>query len=333
MNAAEYNPGELLQISGYFWKTCALHTGVKLDVFTTIGEEALTGAGIAQKLQTDERATAMFLNALAAMGLLRKKKDMFSNTPSSLKFLSKSSPQYIGYMIMHHAHLVDSWNKLDEGVRGGGPLRERTSVVDDENRREAFLMGMFNMGMSIGPQLAQKIDLADRSQLLDLGGGPGTYAIHFCLANPRLKATVFDLPTTRPFAEKTIAKFDLSDRIGFQSGSYLTDDIQGGYDVAWLSHILHAEGPENCQNIIQKAVSALKPGGQIIIHEFILKNTMDGPLFPALFALNMLLGTEGGQSYSEAQLKEMLETAGVKDIKRLPWQGPTESGILAGFVA
>ena len=333
MNAVEYNPGELLQISGYFWKTCTLHTGVKLDVFTTIGEEALTGAQIAQKLQTDARATVIFLNALVAMELLKKKKDMFSNTPSSLKFLSKSSPQYIGYMIMHHAHLVDSWNKLDEGVRGGEPLRGRTSVVDDEKRREAFLMGMFNMAMSIGPQLAKIIDLPDRQHLLDLGGGPGTYAIHFCLANPRLKATVFDLPTTRPFAEKTIAKFDLSDRIGFQSGSYLTDDIQGVYDVAWLSHILHAEGPENCQNIIQKAVSALKPGGQLIIHEFILKNTMDGPLFPALFALNMLLGTEGGQAYSEAQLQDMLKTAGVKDIKRLPWQGPTESGILAGIVA
>ncbi len=333
MSTVEYNPGELLQISGYFWKTCALHTGVKLDIFTTIGKEAFTGAEIAQKLQTDARATAMLLNALTAMELLKKKKDLFSNTPPSLKFLSKSSPQYIGYMIMHHAHLVDSWNRLDEGVRGGGPLRGRTSLVDDEKRREAFLMGMFNMAMSIGPQLAKKIDLSDRRHLLDLGGGPGTYAIHFCLANPRLKATVFDLPTTRPFAEKTIAKFDLSDRIGFQSGSYLTHDIQGVYDVAWLSHILHAEGPENCQNIIQKAVSALKPGGRIIIHEFILKNTMDGPLFPALFALNMLLGTDSGQAYSEVQLQNMLKTAGVKDIKRLPWQGPTESGILSGFVA
>ncbi|MBT8331044.1 MAG: methyltransferase, partial [Deltaproteobacteria bacterium] len=165
-----------------------------------------------------------------------------------------------------------------------------------------------------------------------LGGGPGTYAIHFCRHNPDLKATVFDLPTTRPFAEQTIKRFELSDRIDFQAGNYLKDEIKGRYDAAWLSHILHAEGPDGCHQIIQKAVAALKPGGIIIIHEFILNNSMDGPLFPALFSLNMLLGTEAGQAYSEQQLRDMLSAAGAKEINRLPVRTPNDSGIITALI-
>ncbi|HWR91355.1 MAG TPA: methyltransferase, partial [Desulfobacterales bacterium] len=143
-------------------------------------------------------------------------------------------------------------------------------------------------------------------------------------------AAVFDLPTTRPFAEKTISRFQLNRRIDFSAGDYHSDGIPGRYDVAWLSHILHAEGPEACRNIIQKTVSALEPGGMIIIHEFILNDTLDGPLFPALFSLNMLLGTESGRSYSEAELSAMLAAAGVRDIRRIPVQTPNDSGVILG---
>ena len=102
--------------------------------------------------------------------------------------------------------------------------------------------------------------------------------------------------------------------------------------MAWLSHILHGEGPDDCRMIIQKAVDALEPGGMIIIHDFILNNSMDGPLFPALFSLNMLLGTESGQAYSEEQIIDMLATAGARDIQRISIQSPNDSGIIVGYV-
>ncbi|MBL7212592.1 MAG: SAM-dependent methyltransferase, partial [Desulfobacteraceae bacterium] len=163
-----------------------------------------------------------------------------------------------------------------------------------------------------------------------LGGGPGTYAIHFCLANPDLKATVSDLSSTQPFAEKTISGFGLSGRIGFVPCDYLKDDIRGTYDVAWLSHILHGEGPDECQMIIKKAVSSLKDGGLMLIHDFILNDTSDGPLFPAIFSLNMLVNTDKGRSYTESQIKEMMTKAGLTNIKRLAFEGPNTSGILIG---
>lgn len=329
MSGTDSNPGMLLEMSGYYWKTCTLHAGVKLDVFTLIGEASLAGEAVARKLKGDADGVTRLLNALVALGFLDKSEGRFSNTPLSSTFLSKESPQYIGFMIMHHYHLVESWHRLDEAVLSGKAIRGRMSFSDPEYR-ESFLMGMFNLAMGLAPKLVPKIDLTGKRRLLDLGGGPGTYAIHFCKQNPELKAVVFDLPTTRPFAEKTIARFDLSDRIEFIGGDFLEDDLPGTYDAVWLSHILHGEGPKDCRKLMKKAASVLNPGGLILIHEFILNNNQDGPAFSAIFSLNMLLGTEQGRAYSEQELSDMMTEAGAGNIHRVPVDTPNDSGILIG---
>ncbi|MGD2272468.1 MAG: methyltransferase [Desulfobacterales bacterium] len=331
MNTQQWHPGSLLELSGYYWKSCTLHAAVKLDVFTAIGDQRVTSKQIAARLGLDSNSLQRLLNALTAMALLSKTGNAFSNTSAAKSYLSKDSDSYIGHIIMHHHHLVESWTHLDQAVSTGQPVRKRASFSDEE-RRESFLLGMFNMAMAVAPRLVPRIDLSGRKHLLDLGGGPGTYAIHFCMNNPRLTATVFDLPATRPFAEKTIKNFDLTGRIDFNAGNYLKDPITGRYDVAWMSHILHGEGPDDCREIIKKTAAVLEPGGLIIIHDFILNNSMDGPLFPALFSLNMLLGTPSGQSYSEEQIADMLADVGAKDIRRIPFDSPNDSGIILGVV-
>ena len=331
METIEWNPGKILETSGSYWKACTLHASVKLGIFTLIGDRPRTDQEIAEDLGGDLRGVTMLLNALSALGLLSKKENAYANTDTSKTFLKKDSPQYLGYILMHHHHLVESWSKLDQGVLTGKPTRSR-SGFEEEEVRESFLMGMFNMAMNLAPRIVPEIDLSGRKHLLDLGGGPGTYAIHFCLKNPGLRATVYDLPTTRAFAEKTISRFGLSDRIEFQEGDYLEGTIQGTFDVVWLSHILHGEGPEDCQRMIRKAVSTLAPGGLILVHEFILNDEMDGPIFPAIFSLNMLLGTEKGQSYSDRQIRELLAQAGVRELRRIPVQTPNDSGIIQGRV-
>jgi SAM-dependent methyltransferase len=325
------NPGELLEISGYFWKTCALHAAVKLDVFTAIGDAQLNAKEISQKIGGSQRGVERLLNGLTAMDLLVKTDGKYANSPAGKTFLAKDSAKYIGHIIMHHHHLLESWSQLDQAVMSGRPFRARTSFSNAE-WRESFLMAMFNLAMGLAPKLVPLIDLSSSRHLLDLGGGPGTYAIHFCLENPQLKATVYDLPTTRPFAEKTIEQFELTAKIQFAEGNYLNDPIKGRYDAIWLSHILHGEGPDACRMIIQKAVGVLEPGGMIIIHDFILNNSMDGPLFPALFSLNMLLGTDSGQSYSEEQIIDMMSEAGIKDTRRIAVQSPNDSAIILGKI-
>jgi hypothetical protein len=324
------NPGEILGLSGAYWKSLALHAGVKLDLFSVLGDEELNGDETAERIGGDGRGVTLLLNALTALGLLTKTEERFANTPAAKAFLVKTSPRHIGHMIRHHAHLVRSWDKLDEAALTGGPVHDHDD--GDGSELEDFLMGMHVNSMGFAPRAAGEIDLGGRRKLLDLGGGPGTWAIQFALANPGLITTVFDLPSTRPYAEKTIADLGLSDRVLFHAGDFNVDELPCCFDVAWLSHILHGEGPESCRRVIEKTVGALEPGGLIMIHEFILEEDKTAPLFPALFSLNMLTGTGEGRSYSRPELEEMLTGAGVGNLRILPFRGPTESRILAGTV-
>ena len=329
MSEIDLNPGRLFSLASGYWQPCALHAAVKLEIFTRLGGGDYFAGQLAEKLGASERGVSALLNALVAMELLRKEDGRYSNTPLAAAFLDKNSPRYVGFIIMHHHHMVDAWNQLDRAVISGRPVEKRD--YGEERERESFLMGMFNLAMAIAPELAKLVGLAGRKHLLDLGGGPGTYAIHFCMANPDLQATIFDRLTTRDFAERTAGKFGLADRVHFAGGDFNRDPIPGRYDAAWLSHILHSNGPEECQALIRKTAQVLEPGGLLLIHDFFLNDTMDGPLFPALFSLNMLTNNHG-RSYSEQEVRAMMEAAGVVNIRRLAFEAPNDSGVLCGEV-
>jgi len=329
MDQQTWTPDRILKTSGAYWATCALHGAVVLDVFTRIGDTRVGRQDMADQLDAPVDAVSRLLDALTAMGLLNKTAGGYANTEASRTYLSMDSDRYIGYIIQHHHHLVASWARLPEAILSGKPIRLPVREKGTQ-AREAFLMGMFNLATQLAPQLVPVVDLSGCHTLLDLGGGPGTYAIYFCRHHPNLTATVMDLPTTQPFAERTIGKMGMQDRVTFISGDYLQDDIPGTYDAVWMSHILHGEAGEACLRMIRKAFQCLNPGGVVTIHEFILDDTLDSPLFPALFSLNMLLGTEGGRAYSQAQLAGMLETAGFVDVNRLDFTGTNDSGLIRG---
>jgi len=328
MSQENWTPKSLLELSGSYWKTCTLHAAVALRLFTLLEGEGLPAPEVAASLGAPQRGVAPLLEALAAMGLLQRYGERYSDAPGVAALLSERSPGYIGFMILHHRQLVPSWHRLDEAVRTGAPVR--TSASHDDASREAFLMGMFNNAMTGGPQIVADIDLTGRRRLLDLGGGPGTYALLFCQIYPALEAVVFDLPTSREFAEKTIRRFGLEGRVRFEPGDFLEDPLPGVFDVAWLSHILHGEGEAACRRLVAKAAAALEPGGLLLIHEFILDDDGVGPLHPALFSLNMLVGTPEGKAYREGELRAMMEVAGLKEVRRLSASGPSGSGVLAG---
>lgn len=330
MNIETWTAERLMAVSNGYWEACVLHAGVQLDLFTVLGADTLRADEIAERLNADARGTTMLLNALVAMGLLCKEEDRYTNTTASRTLLDRESPQYFGYLIRHHHNLIGAWGQLSDSVLKGAPFPK--DPTRGEGRLEPFLMGMFNSAMGVAPQLATQIDLSGRRSLLDLGGGPGTYAIHFCLENPQLRGTVYDLPGTEPFAKKIIKQFGLSDRIDFIPGNYLQHDLKGRYDVVWISHILHSLGPADCRAIFEKIISVLEPKGMVLVHDFIMDDSFNGPLFPALFSLNMLVNTKQGQTYSQDQIKEMLLNAGFKKIRRLPFRGPSESGIMIGEI-
>jgi predicted O-methyltransferase YrrM len=330
MNKETWNAERLLRTSGSYWEACTLHTGIRLEIFTHLGNEHLTAEELARRIDVSERGITLLLNALAAMGLLVKHNNRYGNSAESKVFLMKESPQYCGSLISHHAVLINYWAQLAQSVKSGQPVK--TVPYKDDDERDTFLMGMFNQAMASAPRIAELIDLDGKHKLLDLGGGPGTFAIHFCIANPELRAAIYDLPESRSCALRIVKQFNLEERIEFIAGNYLQEEMRGSYDVAWLSHILHAEGENNCKEIIKKTLSVMEPGGLILIHDFILDDNQDSPLFPALFSLNMLINTPQGKSYSESQVKDMLFKAGLKDVKRIPFRGTNDAGIICGTV-
>jgi len=326
-NGQEWNIGQLLSTSSAYWRSSTVHAAVKLEIFSVIGDRQLTVAEVNDRVGGKPRGVSMLLNGLTAMGLLKHENNSYGNTDFSRSCLVKEEPGYIGYIIMHHFHLVDAWAQLHEAVLHGEPVESRSH--GDDLERQSFQLGMFNLAMAIAPSIAKAINLEGRRHLLDLGGGPGTHAIHFCLANPELKATIYDRKTTKPFAQKTTEGFGVADRIDFVAGDFNVDPLGGPFDVAWLSQILHSNSLEECRTLIERTVKALEPGGLILIHDFILNETLDGPVFPALFSMNMLLNNNG-RSYSEKEISELLSQAGARDIHRLDFQGPNDSSILCG---
>lgn len=330
MTETDWTPSELLKMSGSYWSACTLHAGVKLDLFTLLSETPATAMDLSTQSCLSERGLTMLLDALAALDLLKKENGIYFVTPFSSEFLAKTSAKYMGHIISHHHHLVESWSRLDESVLSGEPVRNRVSHEPSDVERESFLMGMFNVAMHMAPMIVPHIDLTGRRHMLDLGGGPGTYAIHFCIQNPAMKATIFDLPTTRQFAKQTVSRFSMQQRIDFQSGDFQDDVIAGRYDVAWLSHVLHGEGEKGCSNMLQKTVAALEPEGLLLVQEFILEDDRTKPVFPALFSLNMLLGTPGGKAYSESEIVLLLQKAGLERVERLPIDLPNGAGVICG---
>jgi len=182
---------------------------------------------------------------------------------------------------------------------------------------------MHKNATAIAPQIARIIDVEKVTRALDVGGGSAAYSITFAQANPNLHAEVFDLSDVIPIAKGHIDEAGLSDRVGTRVGDFRKDDLGTGFDLVFISAICHMNSPEENVALLQKAFGALAHGGRVIIQDFILMPDKTSPVTAALFALNMLVGTRGGSSYSEPEYQEWLKAAGFSDIKLMRLPGPT----------
>jgi predicted O-methyltransferase YrrM len=308
---------QIMSMARGFQAAKMLMVAVDLDLFDFL-EEPKSAGETAAWLKADARATGIFLNGLAALGLLDKGVDYFKNRELVSRYLVQGKENYRGAIIRHMEHTWGrGWDDLKDTILiGHPPAVDPEKWVDarpqrDEAEVRAFIGGMHAIALDLAPKVAAKLDLAGVRRLLDLGGGPATYAIIFAQANPELTATVFDLPLPIEIAKENIAKDGLTGRVDILAGNFLKDDIGTGYDFIWVSQILHSHDEGQCKLIIGKAMAALAPGGTLAIQDFYLNPDGASPTGAAMFGVHMLAVTPRGRAYTHGEVAEWMQEAGL----------------------
>ncbi|MDZ7302070.1 MAG: acetylserotonin O-methyltransferase [candidate division KSB1 bacterium] len=309
------SPNTIRDIAYAFQRSRILLTAYELGLFTALGDDSKSSTEVATTLETDPRATDRLMNALCAIGLLEKKGDKFSNTPAAAHFLVQGKPEYMTGL-MHTVHLWDRWSTLTSAVRQGKSVATRPVNERGEKWLTAFIAAMHDRARKQAPVVASILNLSGVSRLLDVGGGPGTYAMSFVRAKEGISATVFDLPTVVPLTRAYIEKEGLADKIQTVAGDYTVDDLGSGYDLVFLSAIIHSNAVEENRKLIRKCVQALNARGQLVVQDFIMDENRTSPATGAFFALNMLVGTECGDTYTESEVRRWMEEAGLSNITR-----------------
>jgi (2Fe-2S) ferredoxin/SAM-dependent methyltransferase len=312
-------PEDLHQSINGFRESRAILTAIELDLFTSLGEGA-DASGVAGRLGTDPRATEALLNALVAIGLLEKRQGTFTNGPVAERYLLEGSEHDSRAAIMHTAHLWPRWSTLTECVREGTAVAR----THPDEWTEAFIAAMHKNAAFRAPLVAQAVGLDAARRVLDLGGGSGAYSIAFARANEQVKAEVFDLASVVPITQRHIDDAGLTGRVTTRVGDLRDEDYGTGYDLVFLSAICHMNSPAENRAMLAKVFNALEPSGRVVIQDFILAPDKTRPKTGALFALNMLVGTRGGSSYSESEYAGWLEEAGFTNVRRVPLPGATD---------
>lgn len=305
---------DLMRLAHGFESAKLLLVANDLDLFQKVGE-GCTAAELAASLQVDSRALELVLNALVALGLLTSDEGLYRKTSVSQEFLAGEN--YRGHIFRHIHHCWESWNDLAGVLKRGGPLQVQESSIlhDQESWNRDFIRGMEDVTRDLAPQVVAQLALDGAKRLLDVGGGPGTYARVFLESHPSLgEVAIFDLPMALNVARERLAGCSVEPQVKLVAGDFTRDDFGEGFDAVWISQVFHSQDESGCRMLIDKAWSALNPGGWLMIHEFLLDDNKAAPLTAALFAVHMLVMTQGGRAYSGKEVSGWLGTKGFDEI-------------------
>ncbi len=303
------------KLSRAFQESRVFLTAFELGIFTALGDDEKSSEEIAVEIKVDPRAVDRLLNALCVTGAMIKNNGKFQNSNAAARFLVKGKAEYQAGM-MHAVHLWDSWSRLTESVRNGGPIEQGLVRNRDSEWFEPFIAAMHNRAVKEAPGLVGQIDLSNVEKLLDVGGGSGAFSIAFVKASDRIIATIFDLPNVIALTKGYISQAGLEERINTVPGDYNSDELGSGYDMAFLSAIIHSNSPDQNLALFKKVSSALNLDGRIIVSDFIMDDDRTSPAFGAFFSLNMLVNTGSGDTYTESEIKDWMTQAGLSFVER-----------------
>jgi ubiquinone/menaquinone biosynthesis C-methylase UbiE len=264
-------------------------------------------ADIAHDIGADKRAVEIVLDALTGLGLLKKQQNKYKNTTIASRFLVSGTPLYQGDIIKHADTLWHNWSGLDTVVKTGTPFRTSQNHC-------AFILGMHNLAVFKAGKIIKGIGLRGVRTALDLGGGPGTYAVE--MAQRGICVTLFDTPDTIKIAKRVIDK-KKKKNLNFIGGDFFYDNLGKDYDLVLISQIFHSYSKKNNIMLLKRCKKALNKNGRIVIQEFFIDENRTHPSRSALFSINMLVNTEGGRCYSPDEIKDWLYELNFRNVRKI----------------
>ncbi|MFO7936998.1 MAG: methyltransferase [Kiritimatiellia bacterium] len=310
----------IVDCASAYYRSAVLFAALEHDVFSVIEGEENSGATldmIAERCECSRWGMRLLLDACAATGLLRKNGEVYSNSDAGRTVLVQGAPGYLGKAIEYNRDVYPAWGELDKLVKTGKPVEDPAEHLgSDYNRTSRFVLSMHGRALGIGRCVVPVMDLSGCTRLLDMAGGPGTYAVMLAETYPELKCVTVDLPAISGVAATLTAQSPAADRVECREGDYHTDVYEHeAYDVVTIFGALHQEAPGMIVDILKRANDALKPGGYIYILDMMTDITHTFPVFSALFAVNMALTTFNGWVFSDSELYQWLEKSGFHDCR------------------
>jgi ubiquinone/menaquinone biosynthesis C-methylase UbiE len=315
-----------------FTVTRTICTALELDLFTRVAGGTNTTKALLAETQASPRGLPMLVDALVGLGLLTRTGTGEAATlglaPDAAAFLSRKGPAYLGDLVLFHGGPIDaSWRTLTGSVKTGKPA----IAVDAPSEGVPFWHGLVDSLFALGHMAARQAgaELARLHpkgpiRLLDVAAGSGVWSIGAAEVEPRVRPTIQDLPETMEHARRFVARAGLGDRVAWLPGDLRTADFgTAAFEAAVLGHIVHSEGEAHSRALLKKVAKALVPGGTIVIADFVPEDDRASPPLPLLFALNMLVLTSQGSTYTLAQYRAWLTEAGFRDVRTFAAAAPS----------
>jgi len=296
-------------------------TAAELDLFNLLAARPLTVDEVAAATGGNQRALTILLDALCALGYLVKKDSGYQTEQSAAPLLAADSEQSMLPMVRHMGTLWQTWSKLTDIVSGKAEAGKGGPGALHKDHIKSFIGAMHVVAAKMAPSVVAAVKPTGIRKMIDVGGGSGSYTLAFLQASPEIRATLFDLPEVTDIARERFEKAGLSGRATLVPGNFYSDPLPPGHDFAFLSAIIHQNSPEQNKELYSKIYQALEPGGRIVVRDHVMSPDRTQPLDGALFAVNMLVGTAGGNTYTFAEIAEGLSSVGFKDIRQLQSQG------------
>jgi ubiquinone/menaquinone biosynthesis C-methylase UbiE len=317
-------PQRIMQFAWAYAAPLILEAALRNKVFDTLDGGPKTLDEVHAATGASTRGLAAIMNALCGFELLDKDtQGRYSLTPESAAFLVSTKPSFMGGMIAHTSEqLIPKWLQINEVVRTGKAATAVNQEGDGAAFFEELVPNIFNMSYPAAQTLAAHLRL-DKAHVLDLATGSGVWGIALAQSSADVRVSVVDWPSILEITKKITARFGVEDRFSYIPGDLGKVDFGQGYNVATLGHILHSEGEERSRSLLKKTFKALASGGTIAIAEFLVNPDRKGPAMSLIFAVNMLVNTDSGTTWSFEEISQWLREAGFTNPRQLDSPGPS----------